>query len=78
MARRIAGHAAHLLKVSGLDPARPLVIVNPRSGRGLNESRWARVRGALIDGLGELDSAFTAAPRDAGAIAGARRRRGGG
>jgi diacylglycerol kinase (ATP) len=52
-----------------LDPARPLVIVNPRSGRGLNESTWARVRGALIDGLGELDSAFTAAPRDAAAIA---------
>jgi diacylglycerol kinase (ATP) len=52
-----------------LDAARPLVIVNPRSGRGLNESRWARVRGALIDGLGELDSAFTASPRDAAAIA---------
>ena len=45
------------------------MIVNPRSGRGLNESTWARVRGALIDGLGELDSAFTAAPRDAAAIA---------
>ncbi len=52
-----------------MDPARPLVIVNPRSGRGLNEATWARVRGALIDGLGELDSAFTAAPRDAAAIA---------
>jgi diacylglycerol kinase (ATP) len=52
-----------------LDTARPLVIVNPRSGRGLNESKWARVRGALIDGLGELDSAFTGAPRDAAAIA---------
>jgi YegS/Rv2252/BmrU family lipid kinase len=52
-----------------LDLARPLVIVNPRSGRGLTESRWARVRGALTDGLGELDSAFTAGPRDAGAIA---------
>ena len=45
------------------------MIVNPRSGRGLTESRWARVRGALTDGLGELDSAFTAGPRDAGAIA---------
>jgi YegS/Rv2252/BmrU family lipid kinase len=52
-----------------LDPARPLVIVNPRSGRGLNESKWARVRGALIDGLGELDSAFTGSVRDAAAIA---------
>jgi len=45
------------------------VIVNPRSGRGLDESRWARVRGALTDGLGELDSAFTGGPRDASAIA---------
>jgi diacylglycerol kinase (ATP) len=52
-----------------LDLARPLVIVNPRSGRGLDESRWARVRGALTDGLGELDSAFTGGPRDASAIA---------
>ncbi len=45
------------------------MIVNPRSGRGLSESRWARVRGALVDGLGELDSAFTAGARDASAIA---------
>lgn len=45
------------------------MIVNPRSGRGLNESRWARVRGELVDGLGELDSAFTASARDACAIA---------
>jgi YegS/Rv2252/BmrU family lipid kinase len=52
-----------------LDLARPLVIVNPRSGRGLNEARWARVRGALVDGLGELDSAFTTSARDACAIA---------
>ena len=45
------------------------MIVNPRSGRGLNESKWARVRGALVDGLGELDSAFTGSVRDAAAIA---------
>ncbi len=69
MAGRIAARRAHLLKVSGLDLARPLVIVNPRSGRGLSETRWARVRGALTDGLGELDSAFTGGPRDACAIA---------
>ena len=48
---------------------RPLVIVNPRSGGGLSEKRWARIRGALTDGLGELDSAFTTGPRDASAIA---------
>lgn len=52
-----------------MDLGRPLVIVNPRSGGGLSESRWARVRGALADGLGEIDSAFTTAPRDAAAIA---------
>jgi YegS/Rv2252/BmrU family lipid kinase len=52
-----------------LDPARPLVIVNPRSGGGLSDRRWARIRGALTDGLGELDSAFTTGPRDAAAIA---------
>jgi diacylglycerol kinase (ATP) len=52
-----------------LDPARPLVIVNPRSGAGMSESRWARLRGALAEGLGEMDSAFTGASRDATAIA---------
>jgi len=51
------------------DSGRPLVIVNPRSGGGLTERRWARLRGALTDGLGELDTAFTTAPRDAAAIA---------
>jgi diacylglycerol kinase (ATP) len=50
--------------------------VNPRSGGGLSESRWARVRGALADGLGEVDTVFTTAPRDAAAIA-AREAQGG-
>ena len=45
------------------------MIVNPRSGSGLSESSWARVRGALTEGLGELDSAFTTGHRDAGEIA---------
>jgi len=45
------------------------VIVNPRSGSGLSESSWARVRGALTEGLGELDSALTTGHRDAGEIA---------
>ena len=52
-----------------VDSDRPLVIVNPRSGGGLSEAQWARIRGALADGLGELDSAFTTAPRDAAEIA---------
>jgi YegS/Rv2252/BmrU family lipid kinase len=52
-----------------LDLERPLVIVNPRSGAGLSETRWAKLRGGLSAGLGELDSAFTGATRDATAIA---------
>jgi YegS/Rv2252/BmrU family lipid kinase len=52
-----------------LDPQRPLVIVNPRSGGGLSESRWARLVGGLTDGLGPFDAVFTKAPRDATAIA---------
>jgi YegS/Rv2252/BmrU family lipid kinase len=52
-----------------LDSGRPLVIVNPRSGGGLSEAKWARMRGALAEGLGELDSTFTTAPRDATEIA---------
>lgn len=43
--------------------------MNPRSGAGLSESRWARIRGAIAEGLGEIDSAFTTCPRDAAAIA---------
>jgi YegS/Rv2252/BmrU family lipid kinase len=52
-----------------LDTQRPLVIVNPRSGRGLSERRWARLVEGITDGLGELDSVMTAGPRDATAIA---------
>jgi diacylglycerol kinase (ATP) len=52
-----------------LDPSRPLVIVNPRSGGGLSEARWARLVEGLTDGLGPFDSVFTTAPRDATAIA---------
>jgi YegS/Rv2252/BmrU family lipid kinase len=52
-----------------LDAQRPLVIVNPRSGGGLSEARWAKLVGGLTDGLGPFDSVFTKAPRDATAIA---------
>jgi len=52
-----------------LDPGKPLVIVNPRSGGGLSERRWAQLCGRIADGLGEFDSAFTTAPRDATEIA---------
>jgi diacylglycerol kinase (ATP) len=52
-----------------LDPQRPLVIVNPRSGGGLSEARWARLVEGITDGIGPFDSVFTAGPRDATAIA---------
>jgi YegS/Rv2252/BmrU family lipid kinase len=52
-----------------LDPQRPLVIVNPRSGGGLSEARWARLVAGLTDGLGPFDTVFTTAPRHATTIA---------
>jgi YegS/Rv2252/BmrU family lipid kinase len=44
-----------------LDPHRPLVIVNPRAGGGLTESRWAKLVGPMTEGLGPFDTAFTTA-----------------
>jgi len=44
-----------------VDPQRPLVIVNPRAGGGLTESRWAKLVGPLTEGLGPFDTAFTTA-----------------
>jgi diacylglycerol kinase (ATP) len=58
-----------MLELPGLDPQRPLVIVNPRSGGGLSEARWAGLVEGLTDGMGPFDSVFTTAPRDATAIA---------
>jgi YegS/Rv2252/BmrU family lipid kinase len=52
-----------------VDPQRPLVIVNPRSGGGTSEARWARQVEGLTDGLGPFDTVFTAGPRDATTIA---------
>ena len=50
-----------LLRRPGVDPQRPLVIVNPRAGGGLNEARWAKLVGPLTAGLGPFDAAFTTA-----------------
>jgi diacylglycerol kinase (ATP) len=36
-----------------------VVIVNPRSGGGLSEKRWASLLGPLTDGLGPFDTRFT-------------------
>jgi YegS/Rv2252/BmrU family lipid kinase len=52
-----------------LDAHRPLVIVNPRSGGGLSEKRWARLAGPITEELGAFDSVFTKSPRDATEIA---------
>jgi YegS/Rv2252/BmrU family lipid kinase len=52
-----------------VDARRPLVIVNPRSGGGLSEGKWAKLVGPLTDGLGELDNVFTQGPRDATRLA---------
>jgi diacylglycerol kinase (ATP) len=60
---------ADLLDIVRLDPEKPLVIVNPRSGAGLSERQWARVCGLISEGLGPFDSAFTTGPRDATQIA---------
>jgi YegS/Rv2252/BmrU family lipid kinase len=40
---------------------RPYVIVNPKSGGGLSEAKWARLVGRLSEGLGPFDAAFTEA-----------------
>jgi diacylglycerol kinase (ATP) len=38
---------------------RPVLIVNPRSGGGLVEKRWAKLVGPITDGLGAFDTLFT-------------------
>lgn len=48
---------------------KPVVIVNPRSGGGLSEKRWASVVGAISDGLGIFDTRFTEAPGHARTLA---------
>jgi YegS/Rv2252/BmrU family lipid kinase len=48
---------------------KPLVIVNPRSGGGLSERRWASVVAPIVDGLGPFDARFTERPNHARAIA---------
>jgi YegS/Rv2252/BmrU family lipid kinase len=48
---------------------KPVVIVNPRSGGGISEKRWAGVVAAISDGLGSFDARFTEAPGHARTIA---------
>lgn len=43
-------------------PTQPaLVIVNPKAGGGINERKWARLVGAVSEGLGEIEVQFTSA-----------------
>lgn len=48
---------------------KPVVIVNPRSGGGLSEKRWAGIVGPISDGLGAFDTRFTERPGHARTIA---------
>jgi len=48
---------------------KPVVIVNPRSGGGLSEKRWASVVAPITDGLGAFDTRFTESPGHARTIA---------
>jgi YegS/Rv2252/BmrU family lipid kinase len=48
---------------------KPVVIVNPRSGGGLSQRRWAALLGPLTDGLGSVDVRFTEAKTDGRRIA---------
>ena len=47
-----------------MEPEKPVLIVNPRSGGGLDEKRWAQLVGPLTDGLGAFDVRFTEAVGD--------------
>lgn len=47
----------------------PVVIVNPRSGGGLSERRWASVAGVITDGLGAFKTRFTECAGDGCRIA---------
>jgi diacylglycerol kinase (ATP) len=42
-----------------LETEKPVVIVNPKSGGGLSERRWAALVAPLTDGLGAFDTRFT-------------------
>lgn len=48
---------------------KPVVIVNPRSGGGLSQKRWAALVGPLSDGLGPFEARFTERPGHARVIA---------
>ena len=52
-----------------MHPDKPLLIVNPRSGAGLSQAAWARLAGAISEGLGPFDTRMTERPGHAQDIA---------
>jgi diacylglycerol kinase (ATP) len=54
----------------------PLIIVNPKSGRGLTERSWASIGGTLHKHLGAFDFEFTKSGGDAISIAQREARKG--
>lgn len=52
-----------------VDRDKPLVVVNPRSGGGLDQRAWAKLAGPLAEGLGPFDVRFTEARAHARQIA---------
>jgi diacylglycerol kinase (ATP) len=47
-----------------LETQKPVLIVNPKSGGGISERRWAALVPPLTDGLGAFDTRFTEAVGD--------------
>jgi YegS/Rv2252/BmrU family lipid kinase len=47
----------------------PLIIVNPKSGRGMTERKWASLAANIRSHLGPFECEFTKGPRDAVTIA---------
>ncbi len=52
-----------------MEADKPVVIVNPRSGGGLSERRWAQLVGPLTEGLGPFDARFTESVGDGSRLA---------
>src|SRR5205085_4587453 len=74
--RRRPGRAGRRPLIAVMDQGRPVLIVNPRSGGGLHERRWARLAGPITDGLGPFDTLFTERPGHARVLAMAEARSG--
>jgi YegS/Rv2252/BmrU family lipid kinase len=45
-----------------MSAGQPVIIVNPRSGGGLDSRRWAKLVGPITEGLGPFDTLFTERP----------------